>query len=99
MIVGAIALLVVIVTGAWLSRSLLGPLRELTAGVRRFAAGDTAAHVPLRPRDEIGQLCAAFHGMIDDISGEHGLVADKNRQHDDRLLNIPPAPLANPLPL
>ena len=47
-IVGAIALLVVIVTGAWLSRSLLGPLRELTAGVRRFAAGDVAAHVPVR---------------------------------------------------
>ena len=45
MIVGAIALLVVIVTGAWLSRSLLGPLRELTAGVRRFAAGDTDVHV------------------------------------------------------
>ena len=40
MIVGGIALLVVIVTGAWLSRSLLGPLRELTAGVNRFAAGD-----------------------------------------------------------
>ena len=68
MIVGGLALLVVIVTGAWLSRSLLGPLRELTAGVRRFAAGDTEAHVPVRTRDEIGQLCAAFNGMIDDIS-------------------------------
>ena len=32
MIVGGLALLVVLLTGAWLSRSLLGPLRELTAG-------------------------------------------------------------------
>ena len=64
MIVGAIALLVVIVTGAWLSRSLLGPLRELTAGVTRFAAGDYDAKVPVRTRDEIGQLCLGLqrHG-------------------------------------
>src|SRR4029434_7733747 len=55
-IVGALALLVVIVTGAWLSRSLMGPLRELTADVRRFAAGDYSAKVPVRPRHEIGQV-------------------------------------------
>jgi hypothetical protein len=52
MIVGAIALLVVIVTGAWLSRSLLGPLRELTAGVRRFAAGDRRHQREERPDRE-----------------------------------------------
>jgi class 3 adenylate cyclase len=97
MIVGAIALLVVIVTGAWLSRSLLGPLRELTAGVRRFAAGDTAAHVPVRTRDEIGQLCAAFNGMIDDISEKNVLIENKNRENEELLLNVLPAPIANRL--
>jgi class 3 adenylate cyclase len=96
-IVGAIALLVVIVTGAWLSRSLLGPLRELTAGVRRFAAGDTAAHVPVRTRDEIGQLCAAFNGMIDDISEKNVLIENKNRENEELLLNVLPAPIANRL--
>ena len=55
-IVGGLALVAVIALGAWLSRSLLGPLRELTAGVRRFAAGDYRAHVVVRSRDEIGQL-------------------------------------------
>ena len=69
-IVGGVALLVVIVTGAWLSRSLLGPLRELTAGVRRFAAGDYDAKVPVRTRDEIGQLCPAFNGMVDEMQRE-----------------------------
>src|SRR5216683_2414294 len=97
MIVGAIALLVVIVTGAWLSRSLLGPLRELTAGVRRFAAGDSAAHVPVRTRDEIGQLCAAFNGMIDDISEKNLLIENKNRENEELLLNVLPAPIANRL--
>ena len=37
LVVGSVALIVVILTGIWLARSLLGPLRELTADVRRFA--------------------------------------------------------------
>ena len=67
MIVGGLALLVVMLTGAWLSRSLLGPLRELTAGVTRFAAGDYGAKVPVRTRDEIGALCTAFNGMVEEL--------------------------------
>ena len=97
LIVGAIAFLVVIVTGAWLSRSLLGPLRELTAGVRRFAAGDDDAHVPVRTRDEIGQLCLAFNGMIDDINQKNVVIESKNRENEELLLNVLPAPIANRL--
>lgn len=97
LIVGAIAFLVVVVTGAWLSRSLLGPLRELTAGVRRFAAGDHEAHVPVRTRDEIGQLCLAFNGMIDDINQKNVVIAAKNRENEELLLNVLPAPIANRL--
>jgi class 3 adenylate cyclase len=97
MIVGALALLVVIVTGAWLSRSLLGPLRELTAGVRRFAAGDHDAHVPVRTRDEIGQLCLAFNGMVDEINEKNLVIESKNRENEELLLNVLPAPIANRL--
>jgi class 3 adenylate cyclase len=97
MVVGAVAFLVVIVTGAWLSRSLLGPLRDLTAGVRRFAAGDNEAHVPVRSRDEIGQLCLAFNGMIDDINQKNLVIESKNRENEELLLNVLPAPIANRL--
>lgn len=97
LIVGAIAFLVVVVTGAWLSRSLLGPLHELTAGVRRFAAGDHEAHVPVRTRDEIGQLCLAFNGMIDDINQKNVVIEAKNRENEELLLNVLPAPIANRL--
>jgi class 3 adenylate cyclase len=96
-IVGVVALLVVIVTGAWLSRSLLGPLRELTAGVRRFAAGDHNAHVPVRTRDEIGQLCLAFNGMVDEINEKNVVIEGKNRENEELLLNVLPAPIANRL--
>jgi class 3 adenylate cyclase len=96
-IVGVLALLVVIVTGAWLSRSLLGPLRELTAGVRRFAAGDHDAHVTVRTRDEIGQLCLAFNGMVDEINEKNVVIEGKNRENEELLLNVLPAPIANRL--
>jgi class 3 adenylate cyclase len=97
MIVGGFALLVVIVTAAWLSRSLLGPLRELTAGVKRFAAGDYAANVPVRTRDEIGQLCLAFNGMVDELREKNLIIEGKNRENEELLLNVLPAPIANRL--
>ena len=97
MIVGAIALLVVIVTGAWLSRSLLGPLHELTDGVSRFAAGDYGARVAVRTRDEIGRLCAAFNGMVDELRGKNVVIENKNRENEELLLNVLPAPIANRL--
>ena len=97
MIVGGLALLVVIVTGAWLSRSLLGPLRELTAGVTRFAAGDYGAKVPVRTRDEIGALCTAFNGMVEELRDKNLVIESKNRENEELLLNVLPAPIANRL--
>jgi len=72
-------------------------LRELTAGVRRFAAGDHNAHVPVRTRDEIGQLCLAFNGMVDEINEKNVVIEGKNRENEELLLNVLPAPIANRL--
>ena len=97
MIVGGLALLVVVLTGAWLTRSLLGPLRELTAGVKRFASGDYGAKVSVRTRDEIGALCTAFNGMVDELRGKNIVIENKNRENEELLLNVLPAPIANRL--
>ncbi len=96
-IVGGLALVVVIATGGWLSRALLGPLRDLTAGVHRFAAGDYGAQVPVRSRDEIGQLCLAFNGMVDELREKNVVIEGKNRENEELLLNVLPAPIANRL--
>ncbi len=96
-IVGGLTLLVVIVIGAWLSRSLLGPLQELTAGVGRFASGDYGVHVPVRTRDEIGRLCTAFNAMVDELSAKNTMIEAKNRENEELLLNVLPAPIANRL--
>jgi class 3 adenylate cyclase len=96
-IVGGLALLVVTVTGAWLSRSLSGPLRELTAGVKRFAGGDYGSHVAVRSEDEIGELCSAFNSMIDEIKDKNAVIEAKSRENEQLLLNVLPAPIANRL--
>ncbi|HLM13892.1 MAG TPA: adenylate/guanylate cyclase domain-containing protein, partial [Reyranella sp.] len=82
---------------AWLSRSLLGPLRELTAGVTRFAAGDYGAQVAVRSRDEIGRLCSAFNGMVDELREKTIVIENKNRENEQLLLNMLPGPIANRL--
>ena len=96
-IVGGLALMVVVLTGGWLSRALLGPLRELTAGVKRFAAGDYGAKVAVRTHDEIGQLCFAFNGMVDELREKNLMIEGKNRENEELLLNVLPAPIANRL--
>jgi class 3 adenylate cyclase len=97
LIVGGLTLVTMIALGGWLSRSLTGPLRDLTAGARRFAAGDGSVRVAARSRDEIGQLCLAFNGMVDDISSKNALIEAKNRENEALLLNVLPGPIANRL--
>jgi class 3 adenylate cyclase len=96
-VVGLVALLVVLVIGAWLARSLLGPLRELTAGVNRFAGGDYGAKVAVRGGDEIGQLCQAFNSMVGELHEKNRLIESKNRENEQLLLNILPGPIASRL--
>jgi class 3 adenylate cyclase len=97
LIVGGLALLIVAATAMWLSRALLGPLRELTAGVKRFAAGDYGTIVPVRTKDEIGQLCSAFNGMVGELRQQNVVIQNKNRENEQLLLNVLPAPIANRL--
>jgi class 3 adenylate cyclase len=96
-VVGALALLTVLAIGAWLARSLTGPLAELTAGVRRFAAGNYDVKVAARTADEIGQLCTAFNGMVDQIHAKNDIIEAKNKENEQLLLNVLPAPIANRL--
>src|SRR5476651_780752 len=97
MIVGGLALMVVSAIGARPTRSLAGPLRELTAGVRRVASGDYGTHVPVRTSDEIGQLCIAFNGMVGELSAKNAIIEAKSRENEELLLNVLPAQIANRL--
>ena len=62
LLAGAVVLVAVGVTAVACSR-LIRPLRALTTAANRMAGGDATTHVPVRGRDEISQLTAAFNTM------------------------------------
>jgi len=63
---GAIALALLL--SFLFARSLSRPLHEIAAAIRAFSRGDLTSQVPVRSRDEVGQVAAAFNQMSADLA-------------------------------
>ncbi|MEU1747924.1 diguanylate cyclase [Micromonospora arida] len=67
------------VLAAWrLARVTTRPLAELAGAVDRVAQGDLTARVPVRSRDELGRLAAAFNRMTRE-TGSYVAALTSNR--------------------
>ena len=62
------ALLVALIVGIVLSRTLTRPLQELTQASHRITQGQLEQQVVVRSSDEIGELAAAFNSMSQEVS-------------------------------
>lgn len=62
-----LAVLAALIAVALLSQQLVAPLRRLTAAAEAMAAGDLGQRVPVRSRDEVGELSRAFNHMAGDL--------------------------------
>ncbi len=62
------AVLVALVLGIILTRSLTNPLRELTQAIQRMSRGELGQQVPVRSKDEIGTLAKTFNQMSADLA-------------------------------
>lgn len=62
-----------------LSGRLTHDLTSLADGVDRIAQGDYRARVPVRRRDEIGALAAAFNKMAEDVERHQHAVGEQER--------------------
>jgi signal transduction histidine kinase len=60
----AIALLL----GLFLARTLTHPLRDLTEATRQMAGGKLEQQVPVRSKDELGELAQSFNQMSADLA-------------------------------
>jgi signal transduction histidine kinase len=69
LILGALAsVAIALALGIVLTRSLTHPVRELTSALHAMAGGELQQTVPVRSRDELGELTAAFNKMSTDLA-------------------------------
>lgn len=69
LIVGTlVAVLIALLLGIVLARTLTRPARELTTALEAVAEGDLRQAVPVRSRDELGELAASFNRMSADLA-------------------------------
>ncbi|GAB3364916.1 MULTISPECIES: methyl-accepting chemotaxis protein [Giesbergeria] len=95
---GAAAVVLSVLSGAWITRSITGPTHQLLHSVEQMAQGDFSRPVTLQRQDEIGQLAqamrslhAAVHGMAADaqllikaaVEGKLSTRADESRHQGD----------------
>jgi signal transduction histidine kinase len=59
---------VALVVGGVLFRSIVAPLRHLTAASQAIAEGDLSARAPVQGRDEVAQLAGAFNRMAENLA-------------------------------
>ncbi len=62
------ASLVALLLGIFLSRTISRPIRELTRATHAVSEGDLSQQVPVRSRDELGELARAFNKMSAELS-------------------------------
>ena len=65
--IAALGTLLAAITGLLLSRLVVRPVQELRNGVLRVAAQDFRASIPVRTKDELGDLGQAFNAMADSL--------------------------------
>ena len=62
------ATILALIAGIFLARTLTRPLKELTRATKAVAEGDLGHQVPVRSRDELGELAASFNRMSRDLA-------------------------------
>jgi two-component system sensor histidine kinase BaeS len=68
-----IAVLLALALGFLLARTISRPIQELRAATHRVAGGSLGYQVPVRTKDELGQLAASFNQMSSDLAHSNDL--------------------------
>ena len=63
-----VAMLVALLVGILLARTISRPVREVTAATQIVSGGDLGYQVPVRTKDELGELAIAFNKMSADLA-------------------------------
>ena len=70
---GFVTVILALLLGVILSRTISRPIRELTSATHKMADGSFGQQVPVRSRDELGELAASFNKMSADLARSFNL--------------------------
>ncbi|MCH3972604.1 MAG: HAMP domain-containing histidine kinase [Oscillospiraceae bacterium] len=66
-LVGLIVIALVLLSGRYFIRSILGPIRQISSTAKRIAQGDFQARIENYQDDEIGDLCRTINDMAKEL--------------------------------
>ncbi len=78
--VGGVALLIALVGGAYLTRTITGPVVKLRDAAHAVGRGEFARRMPEEGRDEITELAAAFNRMSASLEHNAAEIESKNQE-------------------
>lgn len=84
---------VVCLAAMLLARLFVRPIRRLEAGAQQISAGDYKVTLPVRTRDEFGDLTMAFNDMSRNLAIKEDLIAEQRRENDRLMLSLMPEPV------
>jgi methyl-accepting chemotaxis protein len=83
----ALALVLAVLMGTWVTRSVIGPLTTVVAALKRLAEGDLTARADLNRRDELGRLgdalnqtASSLRETVSAIAGHAGAVSATSQE-------------------
>lgn len=87
-VIALVVLLIGLLVTLAVSRTITGPLGELTEAAEAVAAGDYTAHLTVRHQDEVARLSRSFNTMTDRVRESQATleerVADRTRELQER---------------
>lgn len=84
----ALALVVTAVLGSALSRTITGPIREITSQAAQMAAGNFDRRIRVRSEDEIGQLASMFNHLAHRLRDTLGEVSSEKSKMEAILTHM-----------
>ena len=84
----AFGLVISVLLSFLLSRTVVAPIRRLTAGAERVAAGDFSRKIEVNSQDEIGVLTDTFNGMAGQLQDTIQQVENERNKLDTLFLHM-----------
>jgi class 3 adenylate cyclase len=81
---------VICVLSMLIAQAFVRPIRRLRVGAEEIGAGNYDVTIPVRNRDEIGDLTSAFNEMSRNLKIKDGLLTEQRNENDRLLLSLMP---------